>query len=623
MRTRLFLAAMLVTAILSPNCVDAQTSQGSDDPLRHGHALLIGNSNYRAWPQLVDVPLQLDELARGLESHFDTVEVVKDLEIDALRQKINGFLRSYGNDSNARLFIYFAGHGYTEEIQAFNENRGYITGIDTPTIDGSTRGYNAARPKAMSMLEIRSPLAEVLAKHILFVFDSCFAGTIFTSRAGNEGTREWKPDVVKRLMEKPARDIITAGDANQRVPAHSPIPRLLVAALNGEADRYGHGVISAADIKSYLWDQMLHLPGVNLTPQQGRLQDPNFAEGEFLFRVPRRGQGGPAVDAAAQAWITVQNTASVAALDAFIRRYGDTFYADLARLRIEELKGIQTAVVVPPVRQGASPGCGGSNATVSLALRSAVPLSAIEECALKPKDSFKECNNCPEMVVVPAGKFMMGSNDEREEMPVHGVSISQPFAAGKFEVTFAEWDACVADRGCNTRPDDMGWGRGRRPVINVSFEEIANEYLPWLSAKTGKQYRLLTEAEWEYAARGGTATAYFWGNEVGHNRANCDGCGSQWDNMQTAPVGSFQANAFGLHDMHGNVREWVEDNYAVSHVGAPSDGAARRGSFLNWHVVRGGSWDNIPWYMRSAARTYITLERFKIVGFRAARNLSQ
>jgi Caspase domain/Sel1 repeat len=293
MRTLLLLSAAVAAALFSQQRVAAQVPSASDDPLRHGHALLIGNSRYQAWPQLVDVPLQLDELAEGLKVHFDTIDVVRDLETDPLRQKINIFLRSYGNDGNARLFIYYAGHGYTEPILAYNEMRGYITGIDTPTVDGSTQGYNKARLKAISLTEIRSPMAEVLAKHILFVFDSCFAGTIFTSRGGNDAPRELSPDVVARLMEKPARDIITAGGANERIPAHSPIPKLLLAALSGEADRYRHGVISAAEINMYFRDQVRYLPGNNITPQQGRLQDPNFAEGEFLFRVPTSGGLAP------------------------------------------------------------------------------------------------------------------------------------------------------------------------------------------------------------------------------------------------------------------------------------------------------------------------------------------
>jgi hypothetical protein len=293
MRVFLVIAVFLGAVISSREPAAAQAPSLAADPLRHGHALLIGNSNYSNWPRLDDVPLQLDELATGLKSHFDTVEVVKDLKIEPLRQKINDFLRSYGNDSNARLFIYYAGHGYTETVLQYSEQRGYITGIDTPALDGSQRAWAAARTNAMSMKEILVPLAEVFAKHILIVFDSCFAGTIFLARDGNAVPQELAPDVVARLMEMPSRDIITAGRANERVPAHSPIPKLLLAALNGAADFTKQGVISAAEISIYLRSQVLNLPGVNLTPQQGRLLDPNFAEGEFLFRISNSGASRP------------------------------------------------------------------------------------------------------------------------------------------------------------------------------------------------------------------------------------------------------------------------------------------------------------------------------------------
>ena len=184
-----------------------------------------------------------------------------------------------------------------------------------------------------------------------------------------------------------------------------------------------------------------------------------------------------------------------------------------------------------------------------------------EKRCLKPRDSFKDCPDCPEMVVVPAGEFMMGSSDGGANVkPPHKVTINARFAVGKFDVTFAEWDACVSARGCKRKPEDQGWGR-TRPVINVSRDDATKEYLRWLSRKTGKKYRLLTEAEWEYAARAGSSAEYTWGNDIGTNRANCIGCGSQWDNKETAPAGSFAANAFGLHDVHGKVYQWVQVCY--------------------------------------------------------------
>ena len=236
---------------------------------------------------------------------------------------------------------------------------------------------------------------------------------------------------------------------------------------------------------------------------------------------------------------------------------------------------------------------------------------------------FRDCEGCPEMVVVPAGAYMMGSPEEANEMPIHRVTIGEPLAVGKYEVTFAEWDACVADGGCyGHRPDDAGWGRGNRPVMNVDWNQ-AQTYTMWLSEKTGKVYRLLSEAEWEYVARAGSETAYSWGNEIGRNRANCGGCGSRWDGKQTAPVGSFGANGFGLHDVHGNVWEWVQDCWNGTYAGAPADGSAWEQGDCNARVVRGGSWNIFPWYLRSASRAgTLFVDRDYRLGFRVARSLT-
>jgi formylglycine-generating enzyme required for sulfatase activity len=268
--------------------------------------------------------------------------------------------------------------------------------------------------------------------------------------------------------------------------------------------------------------------------------------------------------------------------------------------------------------------------SAAIAAGDVLSLSPERESALKPGDVFHECGNCPEMVVVPAGSFMMGSppsekNRAATEGPPHRVTIAKPFAVSKFEQTFAQWDACIADGGCEPHEGtDEGWGRGRQPVINVTWSD-AKSYVAWLSKTTGKPYRLLTEAEYEYAARAATQTAYPWGDEIGKNNANCNGCGSQWDGNNPAPVGSFAPNRFGLYDMVGNVWEWVEDCLRSDYAGAPDDGSAWiAGDVCDGRVVRGGSWFSTPQNVRSAARSGDAADnRSDVLGFRVGRAISR
>ncbi|MBU0656312.1 MAG: SUMF1/EgtB/PvdO family nonheme iron enzyme [Gammaproteobacteria bacterium] len=215
----------------------------------------------------------------------------------------------------------------------------------------------------------------------------------------------------------------------------------------------------------------------------------------------------------------------------------------------------------------------------------------------------------PEMASIPAGIFTMGCKKGRDdvldggcdndEKPPHKVSVSA-FHMAKTEVTFDQWDACEKAKAC-PHAEDGGWGRGNRPVINVSWDDITEKYLPWLNKETGKVYRLPTEAEWEYAARGGTDTAYPWGNAVGKGNANCDsGCGDKYD--YTSPVGSFAANGYGLRDMNGNVWEWVQDRWHSDYTGAPDDGSSWESGDSALRVLRGGSWNVTPGAVRSASR---------------------
>ena len=275
---------------------------------------------------------------------------------------------------------------------------------------------------------------------------------------------------------------------------------------------------------------------------------------------------------------------------------------------------------------------------------------------------WRDCEQCPEMVVVPPGSFEMGAPPDEEdrrdsEGPVHRVTIARPLAVGVYEVTFDEWDACARAGGCRGRPDDRGWGRATRPVVNVSWKD-AKVYVEWLSAVTGKAYRLLSEAEWEYVARAGTRGPFHFDGAtstaraeaatgethrpsseeedaaragtrdpiplddlISPARANYAVLGSY--RRKSVAVGSFPGNAFGLHDVHGNVWEWVEDCWHADYTGAPSDGSAwTTGGDCSVRVLRGGSWSNAPGILRSAFRFKYSSElRSGDFGFRVARTL--
>ncbi len=282
-----------------------------------------------------------------------------------------------------------------------------------------------------------------------------------------------------------------------------------------------------------------------------------------------------------------------------------------------------------------------------------LPVSALAQDQLEPGEYFRDCDKCPWMVVVPAGSFKMGSPESDEgrydnEGPVHEVTIPKPFAVGVFEVTFDEWDACVSAGGCGGySPHDgdvtvrgkRSWGRGNRPVINVSWED-AERYLDWLSGETGETYRFLSESEWEYVARAGTTGRFHFGNRISASKANygqklfmpkpriselkANSGNKVGTSKPTKPVGSYQPNAFGLYDVHGNVWEWVGDCWNGSYWGAPTNGSVWEAGDCDVAVLRGGSWYDGPQALRSAFRFGgATGHRDLIVGFRVARTLAQ
>jgi formylglycine-generating enzyme required for sulfatase activity len=368
--------------------------------------------------------------------------------------------------------------------------------------------------------------------------------------------------------------------------------------------------------------------------------------GQFYFAGPRETQGGGAAvsdaDRAERTWGMIQNTTSLVAVDEYIRQYGHVpIYGALARTRREELAK-QAPVPVQP-----QPQPGPQLAMADTPRRDGVPLTVAQERALKPKDIFRECENCPEMVVVPAGSFMMGSPaDEKErrdnEGPQHVVTIGRAFAVGKLHVTVDQFAAFVSETkyaasstcyklaagGTNGSWRDPGFAQeGSHPVVCLTWND-AKAYVDWIAKKTGKPYRLLSEAEFEYAARAGTTTPFWWGSSITPAQANYDGNyvyaggGSKGVSSRgTVPAGSFQPNPWGLYNVHGNAWQWTEDCSHENYNGAPADGSAwTTGNCSPDRVVRGGSWAIGPRSLRAAQRGGFAVGSSGI-GFRLARTL--
>jgi len=311
-------------------------------------------------------------------------------------------------------------------------------------------------------------------------------------------------------------------------------------------------------------------------------------------------------------WETVKESKDPAEFQAYLAAYPNGRFARLAEMRIKALKGQaapvpegQPVTPAPEAARSAPSGSGGDGAAPRT-----------------PGGTVQDCSTCPLMVEVPAGTYLMGSDQGRpDEKPRHEVRFASPFLIGAYEITVAEWDACLREGGCRVSPE--GAADSRLPASNLSWDD-AQGYVAWLSKKTGHAYRLPSEAEWEYAASGGKTTAYWWGDQAGKGNANCADCGSDWDGRSPAPVGSFKPNPFGLFEVHGNLWEWAMDCSNPSYKGAPADGSAwLRGDCIG-RVLRGGSWKIGSEYLQTTRRNHYDRDvRYYLHGFRVARSLDQ
>lgn len=329
-------------------------------------------------------------------------------------------------------------------------------------------------------------------------------------------------------------------------------------------------------------------------------------------------------------WESIKDSTHVEDYEAYLQAYPKGRFAALARSRIERLRGAGTkaetpappASAAPPAKPAAEkprPAPAAKPAPSPPAATPAPAKSAAPTPSASRAGESKDCAACPAMIAVPQGNFVMGSNGgDASEKPAHSVAIKATFAIGKSEITAEQWNAC-AEAGACARIETNTNAAKTAPARDLSWDD-AQQYVQWLSKLTGKAYRLPTEAEWEYAARGGTTTRYWWGEQMSTGKANCKDCGQPWHAEAPENVGSFPANPFGLHDVNGSVWEWVADCWHTSFKGAPSDGRAWDEPNCRVRVIRGGSWREGSSYMPSSTRfKYDASVRYSQNGFRVVR----
>ena len=586
-------------------------------------ALVIGNSIYRHAGELTNPKNDAADMAAALKKvGFQVIEGF-DLDKTAFDRKVREFVTAL-TAAEAGLFFY-AGHG----LQVGGQN--YLMPVDAELTTAASLEFEMVR------LDIVQRIMEGSTSTNILFLDACRNNPLARNLARALGTRSAEIGRGLAPVESGSGTLISfstqpgnvaldgagrnspfAGSLAKHISeSNEDLSALLIGVRNDvirETQRRQVPWEHSALTQRFFFKVTINVlpPAQSVQPAQPR-QEPSEAE---------------------RNWLLVKETTNRAILEEFIKQYGGTFYAILAQARLEELKNQQTAVsppqqqstpprpepqvaaVVPPVVP-ARP-CEGV-ALASLSSRTARPLIANEECALKPKDVFKECAKCPEMVVVPAGSFTMGSpaseeGRSKDEGPQHLVTFAKPFAVARFAITFEQWDACLADNGCDgVRISDFSWGRGNpvwgrgnRSVTNV-YWSLAKAYVAWLSRKSGKPYRLLTESEREYVTRAGTATPFWWGATISAGQ-------------------SSEPNPWGLYQVHGNIWEWTEDCWHDTYLGAPSDGSAweitNRGSSCA-HALRGGFWQSAWQQLRSAARLARgPAERADDIGFRVARTLT-
>jgi formylglycine-generating enzyme required for sulfatase activity len=626
MLLRIAVAALLLGLLPSVACAHKRV------------ALVIGNGAYTKVEPLANPAKDAAAIAGLLrEAGFDVVDVRTDLAAANMRRALRDF--SDGVREADIAIVYFAGHGI--EVNGTN----YLIPVDAELerdIDVEDEAVTLDR-----VTQILEP-----AKRLrLVILDACRSNPYLRSMKRTISTRS-----IGRGLAKV--DVLTSDTL------------VAFAARHGSTASDGRGANSP-----YTTALVKHLttPGLDLRLALGRVRDEvlqttaNRQEpfvygslgGAEIALVPAKPQPEPVAIApsptieATVEWARVDKL-SVSELETFVRRHAISSEAEYARARLKELSRPPPAPVAP-VPMAAF--------TLQVPKPSAQPLQSCngdgiefhvgnEKRCLKPKQSFKDCPECPEMLVVQSGRFMMGSPSNEDgrfnnETPQHAVTIASAFAVGKFALTRAEFEtfvkaagyavpeSCYALSGSELKEvkgksfRDPGFEQGgNHPVVCINWDD-AKAYVAWLSKTTGKEYRLLSEAEREYVARAGTTTPFSWGTSISAEQANYDArtpsgatANGKWQ-KKTVAVDSFRPNALGLYQAHGNVFEWTEDCWNATYQGAPEDGSAWATGECGRRVLKGGSWFGLPRFLRSAGRVWnYTGVRSSLNGVRMARSLA-
>ncbi|MBM3557552.1 MAG: hypothetical protein FJX47_18595 [Alphaproteobacteria bacterium] len=550
-------------------------------------ALVVANGRYAHAPALANPSNDGRGVTEALKRLGFHVTEAHDVNRMGMEFALRSFRR--GARQADMALVFYAGHA----IQVGGRN--HLLPVDAKLADEDDLNYETVP------LDLVLSAVEGASKVRVVILDSCRDNPFGNKLAQVMGTRR-SAGVGRGLA-------VTAVGGGNTLIAYATRDGLIADDGKGK-----HSPYTAALLRH------MEEPGLDLNQLFGKVRDTVLAAtggkqqpfvygslgGERFFLKAPDDAGAVAPSASAPPdpaatelayWSSVQDSQYPAEYDAYLSRYPQGQFAELARARLSALRP-----------------------KPDLPERLTRPIVGNHELA--PGRAFRDCRNCPEMVIVPAGRFTMGSPDDEpdrdaDEGPQREVSV-RSFALGKTEITFAQYDACVAERDC-PRAADNNWGRGDQPVINVSWDD-AKAYSAWLGRKSRTKYRLPSEAEWEYAARAGTGTRFSCGggdaclNQVAWHGSN--------SGNRAQPVATKAANEFGLHDMHGNVWEWVEDCWNKTYDGAPSGVNAWIQGDCTTRVLRGGSWGNSPKFLRSAYRLRGTaVIRYNINGFRVARSL--